>query len=31
VAAAIVITWPGTAWKLTRTDHGLRVPPAAFR
>ena len=29
VAAAIVITWPGVAWKVTRADQGLRVPPAA--
>ncbi len=29
VAAAIVITWPGAARKVTLADHGLRVPPAA--
>ena len=29
VAAAMVITWPGAARKVTLADHGLRVPQAA--
>jgi hypothetical protein len=31
VAAAMVITWPGVARKVTLADYGLRVPPAAWQ